>query len=168
MQNVIRKALAAIVSDPAVDKPLRLRSRVGDTAPEDDIGAAWPDLPALSATRALWRTTGSAELYQDIDYGQWGLRLLDPLASRKRTDIERSGRPSDFEEGDIVLGEFLGDLELLVVDAMGSVRVALPIDPRSEWYVAAADLAEFLTRYREAHGAKFWEASSHVTFTDAE
>lgn len=168
MQNVIGETLAAIATDPTVEGPLRLRSHVGDPASEEEIATAWADLPVLPATRELWRTTRAAELFQDVDYGQWGLRILDPSASRERTDVERHGRPADFEDGDVVLGEFLGDLELLVVDAMGSVRVALPLDPRTNWYVAAADLAGFLTRYREAHGAKFWEAPERMTFTDAD
>jgi len=39
----------------------------------------------------------------------------------------------------------------------GSVRVALPLDPRPNWFAVAEDLGEFLCRYREARGAKYWE-----------
>jgi hypothetical protein len=38
--------------------------------------------------------------------------------------------------------------------------VALPLDDRQGSYPAAPDLARFLERYREWHGAKFWELTA--------
>ncbi len=100
-------------------------------------------------------------LFQDVDYGQWGLVILSPDQAAERTAWERSQRPEDFPFGDIVAGEFLGDLELLIAtprdDGSCQIRIALPLDPRGDWYVAAESLAEFLQRYLVARGDKYWE-----------
>ncbi|MEA5456296.1 hypothetical protein SPF06_16285 [Sinomonas sp. JGH33] len=37
------------------------------------------------------------------------------------------------------------------------VLVALPLDSRRDWYRAAPSLAEFLMKYREALGNKYWK-----------
>jgi hypothetical protein len=81
----------------------------------------------------------------------------------ERTIDERSGRPDEYEGGDLVIGEFLGDAERLVVrcspsaEDYGRVYIALPIDPRVEWESPAASLSAFLALYLDAHGDKFWE-----------
>lgn len=156
MTHSLGTTLAALAGDPIVDGPLRLQSSVAGPASEEEIQAAWAN-SAVPAAVALWRAARSAELFRDIDYGQWGLRVLDPRTSRERTDAERQQRPSDFEAGDVIVGEFLGDLELLVIDRAGSVLVAQPLDPRRDWYTAAADMGSFLEAYRESKGDKYWE-----------
>jgi hypothetical protein len=42
----------------------------------------------------------------------------------------------------------------------GSVRVALPLDPRADWPQAAASFDEFLERLVTAQGDKYWESVS--------
>jgi hypothetical protein len=158
MHDAIRSVLTAMASDPLTEGPLRLRSRLDGPASEDEIRAVWAERSLPYAAQQLWLAARSAELCVDIDYGQWGLRLFDPRVSRERTEIEQRGyRASDFEEGDVVIGEFLGDSDLLLLDAAGTVRVALPLDLRNDWYVPAEGLVQFLNRYRMAAGAKFWE-----------
>lgn len=65
---------------------------------------------------------------------------------------------------DIVLGEFLGDSELLVFSpsATGDRRylIALPLDPRDDWFSAGKSVVEVLERLRDADGDKYWERSS--------
>jgi hypothetical protein len=63
-----------------------------------------------------------------------------------------------------VIGEFLGDLDLLVL-APGErgdrrVLVALPLDPRADWYGVGASLGDFLVAYADADGDKWWERSA--------
>jgi hypothetical protein len=64
-----------------------------------------------------------------------------------------------------VIGEFLGDSERLVVSCStaaadsGRVYVALPLDPRKEWESPASSLAEFLARYLDAQGEKYWDVA---------
>ena len=89
------------------------------------------------------------------------LVLLDPEASARRTTHELSARPGDFRGDDVVIGEFLGDLELLVIAPSETSRrrilIALPLDPRDEWYRAASELGQFLESYFNARGDKYWE-----------
>jgi hypothetical protein len=79
------------------------------------------------------------------------------------TEKFRAQRARDHAAGDLVVGRFLGDSDLLVVRCAphaadyGRVVVALPLDPRGEWYEAAGSLEKFFERYEQAHGAKFWE-----------
>jgi hypothetical protein len=60
-----------------------------------------------------------------------------------------------------VLGEFLGDQELLVLAPSETGRrrilIALPLDSRADWLGAAQDLGEFLERYFDHASAKYWE-----------
>jgi hypothetical protein len=128
----------------------------------DTIKALIPGCP--SDLIDLWLTTQSATLFQDVEYGQWGLDLLSPGRSVAATIDFRSKRTKDFLDGDCVVGVFLGDSDLLLVRCdplqkdYGSVLVALPIDQRQEWYQVATSLSDFLAGYIAARGGKFWEA----------
>lgn len=135
---------------------------------------AW-DQPALEVAlggelpddiRILWNESAGLRLFEDREYGQWGLVLWPPQTALGRTLAERSDRPDADEAGDLVLGEFLGDAERLVVrctrtaEDFGHVYVTLPIDPRTEWESPAGSPAESIARYLDAQGDKFWEARS--------
>lgn len=136
--------------DGVGSNPFRLASKVEPRASIDEVSGAWPAHALLPELEALWLSSREAWLFQDIDYGQWGLHILDPAAAAALTRDERARRPGDFEPTDAVVGEFLGDTDLLVLDANGSVLVALPLDPRTDWPQVASTLSEFLTRYLEA------------------
>jgi hypothetical protein len=139
------------------DNPFRLAcSFEPPTSPSGELSAVWGGRELPSELVELWTSARSARLFEDIDYGQWGLVLLSPPESADRTALELAERPGDFAAGDIVIGEFLGDQELLVHTPTG-ILVALPLDPRSDWDVAADNLEEFLRRYLDAHGDKYWE-----------
>jgi hypothetical protein len=101
-------------------------------------------------------------LFEDVDYGQWGLVLLSPTASARRTAEQRARRPDAYRSDDVVIGEFLGDLELLVMapSEAGNRRilVALSLDDRHDWYPAGSSLAQFLEKYLRSHGDKYWES----------
>ena len=61
---------------------------------------------------------------------------------------------------DIVIGEFLGDSDLVLYSPSAGashIVIALPIYGRSEWPSAAPDLVSFLSSYLEGGGDKFWE-----------
>jgi hypothetical protein len=138
--------------------PFRLACRLRGPASPGEIERAWRGVGIPPEVEELWRTYREAELFADVDYGQWGLRLLPPDGSAARTASEREERRDDFQDTDVVIGEFLGDQDLVVLDALGQVRVALPLDPRSDWYRVGASLTEFLSRYVNASGDKYWEA----------
>ena len=82
---------------------------------DDEIDLAWPGERIPEELLALWRHCRTARLYVDVDYGQWGLVLLDPVASSVRTAQARRNQPERLEADDVVLGSFLGDQELVVL-----------------------------------------------------
>jgi hypothetical protein len=110
----------------------------------------------------FWRVSKFAKLFEDRQYGQWGLEILSPLDAIHETHVQRNNRPAQYRLSDLVVGQFLGDSDLLIVRAdiseadFGKVIVARPIDPRSYWYVAADNFGEFLRIYLEHEGAKYW------------
>lgn len=163
LDDDLERAFAELTRAASSDtNPLRLGHHVGPPATKDRIATAWPDGRCRPEIAALWTTTETADLFIDLDFGQWGLRLLSPEASAARTRQELSERPGDFRSGDVILGEFLGDQELLVVEGGGGVRVAWPLDPRPDWPRPADDLVSFLRRYAASGGDKYWEGSQRV------
>lgn len=137
--------------------PFKLGCSLTASASPEEIEEAWRGHAPVELQQ-LWLTSRTARLFEDVEYGQWGLALLSPAEAAARTAEFHSTRPDDTVQGDIVIGEFLGDLELLILSGNGEgVLVALPLDPRIDWYRAAPSLAEFLVKYREALGNKYWE-----------
>ncbi len=137
--------------------PLRLQCTLAPPAPPGEIERAWPERPLPADIVEAWSICRQARLFEDADYGQWGLHLLTPDASAKRTEHELAQRPNDYNSDDIVIAEFLGDQDLLVFDHDGSVLVALPLDPRNDWFRPTPSLGDFLERYVSSTGAKYWE-----------
>lgn len=147
--------------EPSASNPFELVSAVDDQVDPAEVAEAWPHHQLPTEASELWAECHTARLFEDAEYGQWGLMLLSARASRERSSGERSARPSDFQPDDVVLGEFLGDQELLVLAPSESgerrVLIALPLDNRSEWYGVAESLAQFLEQYFEHAGDKYWE-----------
>lgn len=143
------------------NNPFRLSSTISGPASPGEVEAAWRGLVLPADVVDLWAACRGARLFEDIDYGQWGLVILDPATSAARTAQDRELRPSEFMHDDIVLGEFLGDQELVVVAPSEGgdrrVMIALPLDSRSEWIGAAHNLGDFLEAYFVAAGDKYWE-----------
>lgn len=131
-----------------------------------DIGFAPADL------QRFWNSFRRARLFEDVSFGQWGLALFDCRETIGRTDRWRCDRPDEYLSGDLVAGEFLGDGELLIVRGDRSscdyakVLIALPIDPRIHWYVAADSLRDFVESFIKFEGAKFWEVESRSSESD--
>ena len=113
--------------------------------------------------KAFWSFSCSAELFRDVTYGQWGLSILSPSESESETADAMKQRPHEFAAGDLVIGRFIGDSDYLVIrcDAgnldFGSLLVATPLDERTHWYRVAGSLTEFLTKYADSTGDKYWE-----------
>jgi len=143
------------------NNPFKLGCTLGSPATKEEIRDAWASRTLPAELLEAWSVSRESRLFEDVEYGQWGLILLTPAASARRTSQQCSQRPGDYRPDDVVIGEFLGDLELLVIGpsevAGRQILVALPLDHRDAWYSVASSLAQFLDRYREAHGAKFWE-----------
>jgi hypothetical protein len=76
------------------------------------------------------------------------------------TEEYRTDRDNEALPGDLVIGYFRGDSELVILPDGSDHRskevvIVLPIDPRPEWPVAAPSLAHFLARFA-ATGEKWW------------
>ncbi len=117
----------------------------------------------------LWNQTSGLRLFEDITYGQWGLILWSPNQIITEQDKRIAQRKSDFRPGDLIIGEFLGDADLLILrcDAtspdFGNIIIALPLDSREEWDIAANSLESFLNQLIAANGDKFWENQTQLT-----
>jgi hypothetical protein len=142
-------------------EPLKLNSSVAAPATAQEVWRHWPGMIIPDDATALWSACRGARLFEDVEYGQWGLVILDPKTSAVRTVEERTARPHDLRSDDVVIGEFLGDQELLVIApserGQRRILVALPLDPRDDWFGAADALDQFLEKYFDASGDKFWE-----------
>jgi len=136
--------------------PLSVRFERADEPPAVSI-AAPPDV------MEFWSLFKSARLFEDHRFSQWGLVLVPPERAQVLTHQLRRDRARDVLPGDLVIGEFLGDSDLLVVRTdreaadYGSVLVVLPLDRRQDWFRVGASLTDFLRTYAAADGAKFWE-----------
>jgi len=110
----------------------------------------------------FWRFSNGASLFIDETYGQWGLRLLPATVAIEETKNFEVARSTDVRLGDLVVGKFLGDADVLLLrcdqtaEDYGSLVVALPLDERSDWDRIAPSLEGFLRAYARTHGEKFW------------
>ncbi len=158
----ITELLQRFIDEPVAEGtgPFKLRSNLTEPADPDEVGAAWAERALPDDLLALWATTREARLFEDVEYGQWGLVLLSPEASAARTARELADRPQDMRPDDLVVGEFLGDLQLLVLepDTTGArALIALPLDGRDDWPVAGESLGDFLATYFDNNGEMFWD-----------
>jgi hypothetical protein len=157
-------SLMAWKQPPDSDNPFSLACRVEPGADGDEIAAVLASSTCAHEPVAFWAACREAWLFEDTEFGQWGLHLLGPSESAVRTAGERAARPAELRPDDVVLGEFLGDSDLLVYapSEQGSRRylIALPLDPRDDWYAAGATIVEVLGRLLESGGDKYWEHGS--------
>lgn len=111
----------------------------------------------------LWSETSGLRLFEDKMFGQWGLVVYSGEGALTKTKEVAIARPRDFRNGDLILGEFLGDSDLLVLRCdpnspdFGAVTISTPMDRREEWHNAANSLHEFLSLFIAASGDKYWE-----------
>lgn len=133
-------------------------------------------LPALimpkvilpSSLETFYSLSNGAELFKDEEYGQWGLKIYDLNGLNEATESYKNDRKNDFLKGDLIIGEFYGDSEYLLIrcdpdsEDYGFVFVVLPIDQRDEWYIAAHDFEEFIQNFYIYQGDKFWELKTMI------
>ncbi len=159
-----------VVDSPDVSIPMPMHCQVLPPQPwdkkafEESVGITLP-----LAIIHLWDKTSGLRLFEDITYGQWGLILWSPNQVMTEQEKHIAPRKEDFHLGDLIIGEFLGDAELLVLRCdetsldFGNVMIALPLDSREEWYLAANSLESFLSQFIAAKGDKFWENQAQLT-----
>lgn len=106
--------------------------------------------------------TNGAELFKDELYGQWGLKLYNIDELDHESNYHKNQRTQDFILGDIIVGEFYGDSDLLLLRAdpkstdFGYIYVVLPLDDRKDWYLVSRSFEEFLHQFVLHQGNKFW------------
>lgn len=140
-----------IVPAPEVDGVV-LMCRLG-------AGIASSGIPdgAPAQLRELWTRTSGGPLLVDEQFGICGLVLHGPAEARQRSR-DRADHGYDISESDWVLGEFIGDTDMLVIDAEGGVLVSAGSYPGGDWY-RFDSLVGLLLGYVESHAEKYWERS---------
>jgi SMI1 / KNR4 family (SUKH-1) len=117
-----------------------------------------------SDLKEFWDRVGSARLFEDVEYGQWGLMIWSAEEATERSSKIARERSKDYRPGDLFVGEFLGDSDLLLIRGdrsapdYGQAMIALPIDARAEWDTVGSSFTDFLDRFVRASGDKFWES----------
>ncbi len=163
MRALIEQVMATVC--PPLTEPLHVELRMSVERPVDYDRRALEQRLALvipESLAELWSAASSVALFEDVTYGQWGLILWDPQAALTGT-LERTTRAEDRRPGDLLLGEFLGDTDKLLVRCdpsasdHGCVTVEPGLDRRKDWKTVGASLEDFLERYLDARGDKFWE-----------
>lgn len=159
-----------VVDSPDVSIPMPMHCQVLPPLPwdkkafEETLGITLP-----LALTYLWDKTSSLHLFEDVIYGQWGLIVWPPNQVIIEQEKRIAQRKEDFQPGDLIIGEFLGDSDLLVVRGdetspdFGNVIIALALDSREEWYIAANSLESFLSQFIAAKGDKFWENQAQLS-----
>ncbi|PFH29001.1 SMI1/KNR4 family protein [Burkholderia sp. JKS000303] len=135
--------------------PFLLRSEFSDGIAGDVAIDGVPD-SACELTH-FWKISERADLFKDDEYGQWGVEVLSPQEAIEETARQRQIRNRDFLDGDVVFARFYGDSDLLLMDSVGAVYVALPLDCRSDWPRVADSFEDFLENLTNSQGAKYWE-----------
>jgi hypothetical protein len=159
-----------IVDSPDVSIPMPMQCQVLPPQPwdkktlEDSLAITLP-----SAIINLWNQTSGLRLFENINYGQWGLIFWSPNQIINEQEKRIAQRKEDFRPGDLIIGELLGDADLLVLRCdeispdFGNIIIALPLDSREEWNIASLTLESFLNQLIAANGDKFWENPTQLT-----
>lgn len=126
----------------------------------EDIDQIMPfEIP--KSLKEFWRTSEKTILFKDSEFSQWGLEILSPREAILLTNEQKSERPEDIQKTDLIIGRFLGDSDLLVISCdmndFESLYIALPIETRESWPKIAMNFNEFLMKYSNSEGEKYWE-----------
>ena len=146
---------------PRPGQTLALGHVIRPPAAREEIERAWPDGVDERAVE-LWLATREAELFKDVQHGQWGMRLLNPQASVERTRQWRVNTPEDYYDGDLVIATFIGDQDFMVIspgeeNSDYQILLVPEMYKRDDWYPIGRSLADVLDRYFDAAGEKYWE-----------
>lgn len=141
--------------------PFKLRCSFNNGANEQKLSTLAISLPPEAIE--FYKATDGAVLFKDDEYGQWGLKIycLDELDRATRFYLDKRSR--DALEGDLIIGEFIGDSDLLLLRCnphssdFGSVMIVSAIEQREEWDTAAIDVESFLLELYSQQGDKYWE-----------
>lgn len=121
------------------------------------------DIPFSEDFIEFYRISNGAYLFEDVIYGQWGLILLDLYFIEVKTQEFMHDYRDAFIFGDYIIGEFLGDNDLLLLrldetkEDYGSIIVANRMDSREEWKKVERNFRNFIVNFAINEGQKYWE-----------
>lgn len=124
-------------------------------------GVADDDIPEQVGVelREFWRHTSGGLFLVDEQFGICGLTLYGPSQAKQRSQA-RAADGYQVSESDSVIGEFVGDTDMLIVDGQGKVVISAGSYPRADWYTFDS-LADMLRRYAETGAEKYWELTGN-------
>ena len=113
----------------------------------------------------LWNACGGLSLYEDNKFCQSGLFIPAPqdrdLFTLNNEYLE--DKADRVLRGDFIFARFWGDRERSLIRCdqsapdYGRIVIVTEMGPREEWCTAAHSLEEFLVRFMDARGDKYWE-----------
>ncbi|MGH2465745.1 MAG: SMI1/KNR4 family protein [Candidatus Limnocylindrales bacterium] len=133
--------------------------------------AVWDRAAIEAATRVtlpedlvtLWSLADGVTLFEDVEYGQWGLVIWSPKEVVRPDGMLTDLYLDKMEAGDLAIGRFIGDLDLILLRCdpaapdFGAVVIAIDDYGRSDWFRPAGSLGDFLERFARTPEAKYWE-----------
>lgn len=111
----------------------------------------------------FYKISNGARLFEDTEYGQWGMNLFSLDELHRATEDYKHNREDEAMTGDLIIGDFLGDSDLLLIRIdekmldYGKVAIVNPIYKRPDWYWLDIDFLDFIEKYASSNGGKFWE-----------
>lgn len=108
--------------------------------------------------------SNGAFLFLDEKYGQAGLNLysLEELPNKISFWLS-SYRADNLIKGDLIIGEFFGDSDFVVLRCneeagdYGTIIISHPYDERKNWFYEKDGFAKFFSDFVRAEGCKYWE-----------
>jgi hypothetical protein len=161
----LQRTEARVAGDHDLVPPMILKNEV--KAPVGwDASAIESALPVKlpDDIKALWNTAAEVRLLSDVNYSQWGCILWSPSEIVRRHEKALGWRGTEnFRPGDLVIGEFQGDADLVVLRCdphgadFGRIVVALGTDPRESWPSVADSIGDFIVKFVASPDIKFWD-----------
>ena len=165
MLRAVQNSEPYTLGDAELVPPMVLRSEAKASVawePSDIENALGVKLPREN--ELLWSRASELRLNEDVTYGQWGCILWSPVEVVARHKQAVGWRGADnFGAGDVIIGEFRGDTDLVVLRCdpsksdYGKIVIALAIDSRNEWPFVASSITDFVLQFLSDPERKFWE-----------
>ena len=112
--------------------------------------------------REFLKISNGAVLFKDIEYGQWGCRILG-LSELHSTTLDMKTWGCELPSSFLVFATWLGDLDVLLFDLkrLETNEKSYIIDGEQgvkveEWSVINGDFSKWLDRLVIAQGTKYW------------
>jgi hypothetical protein len=105
----------------------------------------------------FYENIGYAELFVDKVYGQGGIRIFNPYQSLLATQEIESEEGIELFENDLIIGDFIGDSDRILLSENKQISIIFPIYDRKDWLHTGLSFEEFFTKIIDHNGEKYWE-----------